>query len=63
VQIGDLVRKRWGRIEPYQAGALAICIDNAFVTKGLFLTGALVKVVYPGRKPEVHKIGEFEVIE
>ena len=30
--------------------------------EGLMLTGPLIKVVYPDRKPEIHRPNEFEVI-
>ena len=62
MKVGDLVRKRWGRLDPYQQGTLAVCIDGSFVCPGLMITGPLVMVMYPGRKPEAHRPSEFEVI-
>jgi len=62
MNVGDLVRKRWGRIDPYQQDTLAIVINSRAMVKGLLLTGPLVAVAYPGRSIELHKPEEFEVI-
>ena len=62
MKVGDLVRKRWGRIDPYQQGTVAVVVNPRAVANGLLLTGPLMSVVYPGRKPEMHKPEEFEVI-
>ena len=61
MQVGDLVQKRWGRIDWYQKDTAAVYLGPAY-TKALMLTGPLIKVVYPDRKPELHKPDEFEVI-
>lgn len=60
VKAGDLVQKRWGRIEPWQQGTLAICLGKG-TAKDLMLTGRLIKVVYPGRRVMYYKPEEFEV--
>ena len=62
MKIGDLVEKRWGRIDPYQQGTLAVVVSPQAVANGLLLTGRLVSVVYPGRKPEMHRPEELEVV-
>jgi len=59
---GDLVKKRWGRLDPHQQGTIAVCLDPNASETGLLLTGNLVKVIYPGRTPELHRSSEFEVI-
>ena len=62
VKVGDLVKKRWGRIESWQQGAVGVCLDPNFTTPGLMLTGPLIKVGYPGRRPLVYRPSEFEVV-
>ena len=59
---GDLVVKRWGKIDPYQQGVAAIVINPTWSNHGLLLAGPLIEVVYPGRTKEIHKLGEFEVV-
>ena len=56
MQVGDLVQKRWGRIDPYQCGTAGVYLGPAYAE------GSLIKVAYPDRKPEVHRPDEFEVI-
>ena len=62
MKTGDLVRKRSGRIDPYQQGTLAIVIDPNAFAKGLFMTGPLISVAYPGRAPEFCSPDNFEVL-
>ncbi len=63
MKAGDLVVKRWGRLDPYQQnGAIAICLEPRAIANGLLCTGRLIKIVYPGRKPEMYRPEEFEVI-
>ena len=62
MKVGDLVRKRWGRLETYQQGTLAVVVSSNASAPGLLLTGPLVAVMYSGRSAELHKPGEFEVI-
>lgn len=62
MKVGDLVRKRWGRIDPHQQNTVAVVVNPKAVASGLLLTGRLVRVVYPGRKPEMHSPEEFEVV-
>ena len=62
MKVGDLVRKRWGRLDPYQQGTLAVVVDPHAVAVGLLMTGHLIKIAYPGRRPELHSPSEFEVI-
>ena len=58
---GDLIQKRWGRIEPWQQGTIAINLGEGIV-KDLMLTGRLIKVAYPGRRVMYYKSEEFEVV-
>jgi len=60
MKVGDLVQKRWGRIEPWQQGTLAIYLGKD-TAKDLMLTGRLIKVAYPGRRVMYYKPEEFEV--
>lgn len=62
MKVGDLVRKRWGRIEPWQQGTVGVCLNPNYAAPGLLLTGRLIKVAYPGRKPLVYRPEEFEVV-
>ncbi len=62
MKLGDLVTKRWGRIDPHQNSTIAICLEPCAAATGLLITGRLCKVVYPGHRPEFHHPGEFEVI-
>jgi hypothetical protein len=61
MKVGDLVRKRWGRIEPHEQGAVAVCLGPQ-QAPGLLLTGPLVKIMYCGHRPQLYKSDEFEVI-
>jgi hypothetical protein len=61
MKVGDLVKKRWGRIDPWQQGTVAICLGPS-TAPGLMLTGPLIKVVYPGRRPLLYRPEEFELI-
>ena len=61
MKTGDLVRKRWGRIEPHEQGTTAICLGPK-QAQGLLITGPLMEIVYPGRRPQLYKPSEFEVI-
>ena len=58
---GDLIVKRWGCIEPYQQDATAICL-GPYTDHSLLLTGPLIRVIYNGRKVEIHPPKEFEVV-
>ncbi len=55
---GDLVQKRWGRLEPHHQETVAVCL-GILGSKSL---GRFVRVAYPGRKVEVHRTGEYEVV-
>ena len=60
---GDLVVKRWGMLQLHQQKrAVAICLSTDADSGGILGTGRLIKVAYPGHKPELHKPSEFEVI-
>lgn len=62
MRVGDLVIKRSGNIVSHQQGTTAIVIDPKAIAKGLFCTGPLMSVVYPGRCPELESPGNFEVL-
>ena len=61
MKAGDLVQKRWGRIEPHEQGTTAICLGPK-QAKGMLITGPLMEIAYPGRSPQLYKPSEFEVI-
>ena len=62
MKVGDLVRKRWGRIDIWQQDTVGVCLDPCASAPGLMLTGPLIRVVYPGRKPYLYRPEEFEVV-
>ena len=62
MKVGDLVRKKWGVVTSYQRDTVAIVLNPQAVANGLLLTGRLIKVAYPGRKPELRSASDFEVI-
>jgi len=53
MRVGDLVIKRWGRIDPHQQKAAGVCtalqLDH-------------IRVAYPSGKWGWHKAKEFEVV-
>ncbi len=66
MQVGDLVRKRFGRIDPYQVGATGIIVDKEVEHRGPnpALHGYWLMVYYPGsgRPAYRYRPNEFEVI-
>lgn len=63
MKIGDLVKKRWGKIEPHEQGTAGVYIGNYVdaVTNPAF-DGYWIKVYYPGQKLRYYKSREFEVV-
>tara|TARA_A200000159_G_scaffold158608_1_gene176108 strand:+ start:702 stop:902 length:201 start_codon:yes stop_codon:yes gene_type:complete len=62
MRIGSLVKKRYGKIEPFQAGTLGVVVGE-FST----FTGQFIIVTYPDKvanlaKGVAYKADEFEVI-
>ncbi len=53
MKVGDLVQKRWGRIEPHQQEAVGVC---------LALQLDHIRVAYSNGKWGWHKAREFEVV-
>ena len=64
MKVGDLVRKRWGKIEPYQQNTVGLIIEGRFLDPNLNpgLSGYWILVAYPDHKPYAHRPREFEVI-
>ena len=66
MKVGDLVRKRWGRTEPYQQETAGIVVAKEVETRGLnpALHGYWLVVLYPGsgKPPSTYRPNEFEVI-
>ena len=53
MKVGNLVIKKWGRIEPHQQETVGVC---------LALQLDHIRVAYPNGKWGWHKAKEFEVI-
>ena len=66
MKVGDLVRKRWGRTEPYQQGTAGVVVDKEVETHGLnpAFHGYWLVVYYPGSgfPPYRYRPQEFEVV-
>ena len=68
MKIGDLVVKRWGRIDPHQQGTLGVVTSFEAMTQygnrvNPMLSGEWVLVWYPGQaKSFKYRPIEFEVI-
>ena len=58
MKVGDLVQKRWGRIEPYQQGTVAV--NLGVPAHGTF--PEFIRVAYPNGKKTVGRAKEFEVV-
>jgi len=66
VQVGDLVRKRFGRIDPYQQSTAGVIVGKEVETRGSnpMLCGQWLVVYYPGSGHRAYRYrpSEFEVI-
>lgn len=66
MKIGDLVRKRWGRTDPYQQGTAGIVVGKHTESRGTnpAFYGYWLVVYYPGsgRPAYRYRPNEFEVI-
>jgi len=66
MRVGDLVRKRWGRTEPYQVGTLGVVVGKEVETRGPnpAFHGYWLVVYYPnsGHSALRYRPNEFEVI-
>jgi len=65
MKVGDLVRKRWGRIEPHEQGTVGLVMGFVSVANdGAFpmLTGQWALIMYPGHRPCRYRKQEFKVI-
>ena len=60
--IGDLVQKRWGKIEPHEQGTVGIYIGNHVHSRvNPAFNGYSIKVLYPGEPVRYYRIEEFIV--
>jgi len=62
MKVGDLVRKRWGQIDPFQQGTAGLVVDIDGIPGCQFIV-----VLYPNKKSSLkrgvqYKAAEFEVI-
>jgi hypothetical protein len=64
MKVGDLVKKRWGKIEPHQVGTVAIVTGKHVDPLGPnpAFHGYWLMVLYPDRPIRRERPGEFEVI-
>ena len=63
MKVGDLVQKRWGKIEPHEQGTLGIYIGNSVhATVNPAFDGYSIKVLYSGEPVRFYRKDEFEVI-
>ena len=62
MKIGDLVQKRWGRIEPHEQGTVGVYIGNSVHAKiNPAFDGYSIKVLYPGEPVRYYRKDEFVV--
>ena len=60
---GDLVRKRWGKLDPHEQGTVGIYVGNCtHATINPAFSGYSIKVLYPGEPVRFYREEEFEVI-
>ena len=64
MKVGDLVQKRWGRIEPHEQGTIGVIVDDRLLDPDLnpMLSGYWILVSYPGHRPYKYRPREFEVV-
>ena len=64
MQIGDLVRKRWGLTEVYQQNSVGIIVGKYVDKNGLnpHFHGYWIQVLYTGRPVYKYRPNEFEVV-
>ena len=64
MKVGDLVKKRWGKIEPHQAGTVGIVTGKHVEQRGPnpAFHGYWLMVMYPGHPVYRERPGEYEVI-
>ena len=66
MEVGDLVKKRWGRTEVYQQNTAGIVVGKEVETRGLnpAFHGYWLVVLYPGSGHPAYRYrpNEFEVI-
>ena len=62
MKVGDLVQKRWGRIEPHEQGTVGVYIGNhVHATVNPAFDGYSIKVLYPGEPVRYYRKNEFIV--
>ena len=64
MKVGDLVKKRWGKIEPHQVGTAGIVTGKHVDPLGPnpAFHGYWLMVLYPGHRLRRERPGEFEVV-
>ena len=64
MKVGDLVRKRWGKIELHQAGTVGIVTGKEVESRGTnpAFHGYWLVALYPGPSKYRYRPGEFEVV-
>lgn len=64
MKVGDLVRKKWGKIEPHQVGTAGIVAGKHIDPLGPnpAFHGYWLMVLYPGHHLRRERPGEYEVV-
>jgi hypothetical protein len=63
VKVGDLVMKRWGKLEPHEQDTIGIYIgDLVHRFQNPSLPGSSIKVCYPNQPVRYYRAADFEVI-
>ena len=67
MKVGDLVMKRWGRIEPHQQNTVGLVVGFHNMKphenhQNPMLTGQWVLIAYPGSRAFRYREQEFEVV-
>ena len=63
MKLGDLVKKRWGKIEPHEQGTVGLHVGyHVSAHTNPAFTGYSIKVSYPGHPIRLYREDEFIVI-
>ena len=64
MKVGDLVRKRWYKIEPHEQNTVGVVVEEKYLDEKTnpLMSGHWVLVVYPGRRPHAYRPRELEVV-
>jgi hypothetical protein len=64
VNVGDLVKKRWGKIEPWEQGTAGLVVGyHVHAHTNPAFTGRSIKVRYPNQPIRYYREDEFIAIK